>query len=74
MCLSGAAAAMASIDPWRLCQGEIRPAFPQRTALGTGERVRESRREGEREKEEENWSTGWSDGVMKGGCGGRKEG
>lgn len=39
MCLSGAAA-MASIDPWRLCQGEIRLAFPQRTALGTGERGR----------------------------------
>lgn len=37
MGLSGAAA-MASIDPGRLCQGEIRLAFPRRTALGTGER------------------------------------
>lgn len=28
---------MAGIDLWRLCQGEIRLAFPQRTALGLGE-------------------------------------
>lgn len=25
---------MASIDPWKLWQGKIRPAFPQRIALG----------------------------------------
>lgn len=45
VCLSGAAA-MASIDPWRLCQREIRLVFPRRTALGAGERGREGGRTG----------------------------
>ena len=31
---------MAGIDPWKLCQGEIRHVFPGRTAPGTGERRR----------------------------------
>lgn len=31
---------MAGIDPWKLCQGEIRHVFPRRTAPGTGERRR----------------------------------
>lgn len=36
---------MASIDPWKLWQGKIRPAFPQRIALGIrgrGEEVENS--------------------------------
>lgn len=39
MYLSGITA-MASIDPWKLWQGKIRPAFPQRIALGIRERGR----------------------------------
>lgn len=67
MCLSGAAA-MASIDPWRLCQGEIRLAFPQRTALGTGDRGRGG---GGGRTGGGLCSAGWMDGRMEGGHGGK---
>lgn len=58
MYLSGTAA-MASIDPWRLWQGKIRPAFPQRIPLGTGE-------EEEVEEEEEEEDSSQVDGLRLG--------